>query len=705
MRGFIQKQAASIIHNICLLWIVIIFGIGAKAQAQEASFDCLNLMTTAGIAEEPQQFDEESYFTLVATSEFDVVGADPVDPIELLNGPKPTLPESTPIYAISETVRGLDPQFEMICYLVIVEFALKVDRVALTIENAEGQDLGKRLPVLVVVSEETSDDLRSSLDKWEANQFNIPATFGGFQNNRHEVRPRDFGGLKAFSSPVWDYRSIRMISIENASGEVSNFLSDNAPSAEKILVMCGSGPCDEAPAFVEQSLRTTTEFESQSASALSPKILEGGFTYIQRDGTETAAPFDNIDRLECILSALAPKLFTGPIPSCDSTAYNELRKSNALLQLGPQNHIQVIAEARYPNLERVQASLPQGVDGRTCQLQLAYKISDSQTVKMPMEPIIRSEPAAFAAELEFPPLRDGVNVSLSISPLDPAACGVDDHNLSRPSERFFDIPLGDESSTTAILHLLLPRATLMAEDLALDEAERQQFVQSLINAVRAAHSQHSLRRADHIWSLTQARLISLTDTGSPNLILDLDSEDLRNGGTNAFLRVGVDTINSIADTSPQITAGTLSELLTTAGTQLSQNDAADRLVVTMIAPLSGRSAIALTDPCTDPIFQQISDDLATPAMIDTEVFVFPIVRMQEGDRVDITRLQPINPDTLSPTLPSGLYQCVDSPNSVTIFPYYFEPWRDPVEFAPRFATSLSSRLMTVLDDANEKGAN
>ena len=747
MRGVIQKQAAAFLHNTCLLAIAFICGIGAKAQAQNVSFDCVDLMTTAGITERPQPFAEESYFTLVAPGGFDVSGTDPVNPIELLN--ERFVLGSKPIYKTSDIARGQDPQFEMICYLIIIEFELKGDRFPLKIEDAGGQDLGERLPVLVVMSEETDDDLRSSLDRWAANEFNISATFAGFQNGRRKVRPEDFSNLRAFNNPVWDYTSIRMIELESTSVEVRNFVYDNAPSAEKILVMCGFGPCNEAPALkeiyattheepalesfikesdaeqlasdddlsseqtrqsqvdaaVEKPLRTTPEPEAQSTSALSPKLLEGGFTYIQRDGTETAAPFDNIDRLECILVALAPELFTGPIPSCDSPAFNALEQTNALLQLGPQNQIQVVAEARYPDLELVQASLPQGVDGLTCQLLLAYDSSDGQTIRMPMEPIIGSEPAAFATELEIPPVRNGVSVFLSILPLDPAACGVDEKSLLVPSSRTIDISLGKENSTTAILHLLLPRATLMAEDLALGEAERQQFVQSLINAVRGAHSQHSVRRADHIWSLTQARLISLTDTGGPNLILALDSEDLRNGGTNAFLRVGPDTINSIADTSPQITAGTLSELLTAAGTQLSQNDAADRLVVTMIAPLSGRSAIALTDPCTDPIFQQLSDDLATSAMIDTEVFVFPIVRMQEGDRVDITRLQPINPDTLSPTLPSGLYQCVDSPNSVTILPYYFEPWRDPVEFAPRFATSLSSRLMTVLDDANDKGAN
>lgn len=743
MRGLTQKQAAAILHNGCILVLVAFCGMGAKAQAEELSFNCLDLMISAGIAEKPQQLTEESYFTLVAPDSFDVLGTDPVNPIELL------ISRSTPIYETSDIARGQDPQFEMICYLIILEFELKVDRFSLKIEDANGQDLGERLPVLVVMSEETDDDLRSSRERWTANSFNISATFGGFQDGRREVRPGDFGNLRAFVNPVWDYTSIRMIGLKNTSAGVSDFLRKNAPSAEKILVMCGFGPCNEAPALqqvpatdheetalgnssrgsdagqlasgdnptpeqmnqrqvdaaVAQPLRTTTDLEPQYTSELTPKTFEGGFTYIQRDGTETAAPFDNIDRLECILLALAPELFTGPIPPCDSLAFNALGQTNALLQLGPQNQIQVVAEARYPDLELVQATLPHGVDGLTCQLLLAYDTRDGQTIQMPMEPITGSEPAAFATELAIPPLRDGVSVSLSIRPLDPTACGVDDKNLRVPSARTIDISLGNENSTTAILHLLLPRATQMAEDLALGEAERQQFVQSLINAVRGAHSQHSVRSADHIWSLTQASLISLTDTGSPNPILTLDSEDLRNGSPNAFLRVGPDTINSIADTSPQVTAGTLSELLTAAGTELSQNDGADRLVVTMIAPLSGRSAIALIDPCTDPIFQQLSGDLATSAMIDTEVFVFPIVRMQEGDRVDITRLQPINPDTVSPTLPSGLYQCVDSPNSVTILPYYFEPWRDPVEFAPRFATSLSSRLMTVLDDANDKGAN
>lgn len=733
MIGLFQNPTSALLHCARMVFLMALFGIATKTWAQEDTFDCVDLMVTANLTKSPQPSDEVSYFTLVAADYLEVPKEDPVDPIELLERRWGGIGENTAIYTVSKVEQSSDPQFAMVCYLIIIEFELKKYETSLDIEDLNGNDQGRRLPILVVMTEDTEVDLRASMERWQANKFNISARFEGFQDGRREVNPEDFKGLRAFEDPFWDFTSVRMIGVDNVASSLKVFLSKYAPSAEQIMVMCGFGPCHEAPApqkaratdidasssiqalnptsqnppdaSAQGAITSTSGSETEPTSVLTPKAFMGGFTYIQRDGTETAAPFDKIDRLECILLALEPNLFIAPIDSCDNPAFKALGETSALLRLGPENQIQVVAEARYPDLELVRATLPLGVDGLTCQLSLGYIGRDGQTINIGMEPVPGSIPAAFEKKLMEPPQRDGIEVSLSILPLDQTACGVTDTYLQVSSAKSIDISLGEESSTTAILHLMLPRATQMAEDLALDEAGRAQFVQNLINAVRGAHMQLSARSSDNVWSLTQTRLMSLTEVGDPNVIVALDSESLRNGGADAFRRIGPDVLYDVADSSPQITAGTLSELLTAAGTQLSENEGADKLVVTLIAPIARRTALELGDPCTDPLYQQLSEDLEKAAMIDTEVFVFPLVRMMEGDQIDITRLQPVNPDTVSPTLPSGLYQCVDSPKSISILPYYFEPWRDPVEFAPRFATSLSGGLMMVLADANSQGAN
>lgn len=669
------------------------FAFGSKALAQNKSegFNCVELLKDGGLSEPPQQ-EEAAYFTLNAPEGVDTSGQDPVDPIELIKD----LKESEEFQIEDVVLR---------CLLIIIEFKDK-SRNLLEIVDADTSEEAYRLPVLIVLTD-NSEKVQNSIERWEEDDYDIPATFRNFENSKHEVRPKDFLRINAFGETKWNTSTIRMVDVNTAPSAVQTFLEGYY---EQIMVMCGFGPCHENKILVKhvETAREQAQGDASSteqADDSAANVFKVTFNYVKRDGTETAKPFKHIERLECILFALSPTLFSTPVKTCPSNAFEDLQKANALLKAGPENHFQIIAGAQFPDVRRFRATLPLGVDGGACQLQLVYNDVTPAERTVPLEPVANSEPAEFSADLEFSPEKVDGKVHLTVKAMDPAACGVRDTDLHTTSAKTLEIALGDQAAKTAILHLLLPRSVQMTDDLGLDEAMQGQFVESVVNAVRGAHSQLSVRRASNIWSVVEASLIALNNDGTTMQIASLNSEILRTRKLveNTFRQIQRDEIENVASNSPSVTSESLGRLLSRAGDDLDKKFGTHRLIVTLIAPIASRNAVNLEDPCTDPLFWQLAESLSSQANIDTKILVFPIVRMLQDDNVDITQLKPINQDILSPSLPSGLYQCTATPAALSIFPYYFEWWRDPVEFAPRYATSLAGGLMNVLDDANTEG--
>ena len=149
--------------------------------------------------------------------------------------------------------------------------------------------------------------------------------------------------------------------------------------------------------------------------------------------------------------------------------------------------------------------------------------------------------------------------------------------------------------------------------------------------------------------------------------------------------------SGLAEMRPRVTPETLATALAPA-----VEDAAARgithLSLSLIAPVTPRTAVALADPCTDQRFATLARDLARPGGPEISVTVFPLVRLRDGDSPALDALQPLSFDPDAPTRPGGLTRCRGGDDALTTYPFFIEPWRPDSDIAGRYAAALADRL-------------
>ncbi|MEL6958739.1 MAG: hypothetical protein AAGL89_07300 [Pseudomonadota bacterium] len=658
----------------------------------------------------------------------------------------------------SEILDGAEPH--LACALIIIDFYDKENERFLDLLNPDSSPAGQRLPVLVVHLAETKDEAEDRFDIWVANNYNISADLSGFTTNgERELQPADFRNLRWFSDPDWNASTVRTMSVASAGPDIQEFLTDLNSRADTILVLCGNGPCHEIPQLAagavlddgvdeiatqsidagETVIETPTEIDpglDETSSQVIEDVISAlqteqdreedataaipledpsellypyvqDFTYVTGTGTLTSAPLKQIDRLECLLYAVSAELFVDPIPDCASEAFDQLSARNARLSIGDMGQILVIAGARYPRATMLEVRLPNGIGGGQCILDAEYTSEAGDQVKVALNPVAGSDPMLFRAELIEPPQRseDGL-VRVTMTPEDAALCGGDARSIEVESSEILSVPLvGGTPRNTAVLNVLISREADLSGGLQLEEGQRAQFVLSAANAIRSAHAQLSALESDKVWALTAARVIALDDRSRVLTLAELTSSEMRDAVGAAFSGVTLESARDLAAQNPRITADTVLSLLEQAAQEAADTTEASTLYVNLIAPVASRLASGLQDPCSDPVFSALSADLAAMEAFDIRVSVYPVVRLQPGDTVDVSNLTPLDPDNLSPTLPSGLYACASQDSRLTVKPYYFEHWRDTVEFGARYGTSLATALANDLYLANQREPN
>lgn len=733
-----------------LLLALLLPAASVEAQSSDG-FPCAETLVKAGLSEPSVGDADPPYPVLKSQPGEPPRGADPINPQERLGEEEPLLLRSAP---------GQDTQPYLSCALIIITFLNTENQTTLNLRGPDDQSDRQRLPVLVVGLADSRREADGDFDRWRENRYNISAILDSFDSTgRRKIRPSDFGNLRWFEDPDWTDQSVRPIDAAAAGDEVRDFLESHGGTFETILVMCGDGPCHKVlasfegsaaadgdalselttegatngrvPEAVEPDVPTGEENtraikEAVPQSLSGPEADAGGitpptpvddpqellypygadFTYVSSDGTQTTDPFPDIDRLECLLYGVSTDLFVDPAPECHGQGFDELSARNALLGIGDQGQILVIAGAQNSRVEQLEVTLPNGV-GSLCRLNAQYQAEGGDTVSVALNPRGGSEPATFEADLSDPPKRtdDGL-VRIEIIPEDAGSCGGAGRIAEAESARTLTLPLvGVAPRNTAVLNVLVARQTDLANDLQLDDSQSAQFILSSINAIRSAHTQLSVLEGDVIWALTASRVIALEDGGDVNVLAQLSPNQMRNGDGSAFSGLTLGTAADLATQNSRVTPDTLLTLLESAAQQASDTWGVSTLYVNLIAPVASRPASGLQDPCTDPLYRVLSDDLAALDDHDVRVSVYPLVRLRADDAIDVSHLTPLDPDALSPTVPSGLYSCASFDGQFRVNPYYLEHWRDPVEFGARYGTSLASALADDLYLANQREPN
>ncbi|MGR3804786.1 MAG: hypothetical protein ACU0AY_15010 [Marinibacterium profundimaris] len=420
-------------------------------------------------------------------------------------------------------------------------------------------------------------------------------------------------------------------------------------------------------------------------------------TYLGTDGREEDLPPALSGRFDCVLTALGAEIFT-ETPDCPDRAFEALRDRRALLRRVDEGHWQIVAGARDRPPRAVIVTLPPGQSGAACRMDLDYDGPDGAPVRLALNPVAGATPAQFTAIPVIPlPVRNGqVRMRLSVSAA--AACGAPGREISVPTEAILSLDLAGEARVNrAALHVVAMDAGDLEVALGLDPAGRLRLGAQIIGAVESAQARLAAGWGPEAWSLSSVGLTRLDETEGLVRILALPSDALRSGADTRFAAIPAATRSELAEMRPRVTPETLAEALEPAVA-----DAAARgitqLSLTLIAPVTPRTAVALADPCTDQRFASLARDLSRPDGPEISVTVFPLVRLRPGDAPDLETLQPLSFDPDAPSRPAGLTRCRAAPGAPTTYPFFIEPWRPDGDITGRYAATLADRLALHLAD-------
>ncbi len=695
-------------------------GAAQPAQAQNwPSFDCSELLIDTNfdsLLDRSLQIDGEFRLfhnagpTPQATD-------DPVNADELLSldGKSPLLARSAPS-SVGNVEKTLG------CSLIIVEFSSSVDDTKLGIQDHQGIPVGFRLAIVLADLFKNSSAEEKSFGSWKDAKFAISTKLKSFNGDGITfLGGSNFDKVPYLTVNVWNDRSVRFVSTANAPQNVKDFLKESsAETPTELVVLCGTGDCTQiknsleptppvyaltddqvqggmfGPPSNEQSAgEQTSGVEAALAKvkpAVAPLPLMVNITAVNNAGEESTASLSEVGGLECLLFAVSKDLFETP-PDCPSPEFSKFSDWNAKVRIA-DGRWQIIKGARFRDPTEIEVAPPEGQSIGGCSIDVAYTDKDGAEKLVQLEPKIDpldpNSGTLFTAKLEYPPVRNGNDVTFTLLPQpDAASCsGGVERTVSVPAEETVKLTLLDEPPLSrAVVHTFV----LNNQDLQFISLAQNDVItlgRSVLDAVESAHQRAAVTRSDTAWALTSADVGFLNETGSIESLVRLNATQLREQVINTFSAITETNGDSISSFSPAMAAERLKQALLPV-VESARISGVDELTVTLIAPVTSRSDAGLNDPCTDPLYNMLPSDLSNDGGPSVQVAVFPLVRLRAGDTVvDLTKLR---------ALSDGLYACRNTPVGLSIYPFFLEEWRPGVDVSSRYATALSDRLADLID--------
>lgn len=475
--------------------------------------------------------------------------------------------------------------------------------------------------------------------------------------------------------------------------------------ARTMLVFCEDTVCtsDQFPgshlevstdAATKSSALAAQERES-SSSINAPYKFDTGFTFVNSKGQESA-PFEQFNRLECVLYAIDADLFISAVPGCEGDFFDQLVSAEVRLRSVREGSIQLMHGSTFPDVKNISFSLPLGVGDQGCVVSVTFTDKLDEVHKLTLNPDTVAGPSRFTTSLEVPPVQQNGKVKFTFHANDLRSCGFVREEVVLAARASVVHELSQTSGGVSALHLLLLNDQ-GKEYLGFDEVLSLRFVETLLSSIGGVYKQLSTRAVDELVHLRRVEIGAIDNLMNYQALTTLEYHDIVRGVESTVLAVSKTHIDEIAGKNPNFRFESLENVLMNQGKVLHETYGTKTLVVNLIGPVVPRSEGGLGSPCDSGDYERIAASLQANIDGRVEVFVYPIVRLMEGDSIDTSLLRPIDQDNHSASLPSGLYQCTGTSQMVSIFPYYFEPWRSKLDFATRFGGSFSKGFVDNLE--------
>ncbi|MAC80606.1 MAG: hypothetical protein CML66_21365 [Rhodobacteraceae bacterium] len=739
-----------IIRTLCFT-LSILLPAFARAQDGLPRFDCAALLSATGLGDASDRKSQRLSAAPLRLSwtGYGKPGRDtPVVLVPLRSGVTPQVARSEPV-ALADGVMSCT-------LIGMAFRPFMGQETPYTFEDLRGGPRPAELPILLIGRYDNVRAADLAFSQWVESGFAVPVSFPEPMAQASNSDPgvqvfgdhRVFDPLPLLSETRFGEANVLAVNPDRAPQDTRIFLrTAGLDDARVILALCGSADCldfrnsepnraaptqapppqtlaDPRPAPVAESAaapESTPEPtpepspKPQTAPPTSPRpadrITEAApsgipsgapsgaplrltplrLTYVGTDGQEEVLPDALASRLDCVLTAVGADVFMDP-PDCPGRAFEALRDRHALLKRVDDGHWQIVAGARDRAPNAIIVTLPAGQSGAACRMDLVYDGADGTPVTLALDPVAGSTPAQFTAIPTVPlPVSDGeVTVTLSVS--SPAECGGAGRTVSLPTDTVLQVTLvGERQPNRAVLYVIAMDAGDLEVALGLDTAERLRLGAGVLGSIEAAQARLAASWGDRAWSLSSVAITRLDETDGLVRVLALPSDALRTGADTRFATIPAAARTALAEMRPRISPENLALALEPAIRDAAARGVSD-LSLALIAPATPRTAVALTDPCTDQRFATLAQDLTLPNGPRITVSVFPLVRLRDGDAPDLAGLQPLTFDPDAPTRPAGLTRCRLASETLTTYPYFIEPWRPAGDIPGRYTAALSDRL-------------
>jgi hypothetical protein len=496
------------------------------------------------------------------------------------------------------------------------------------------------------------------------------------------------------------------------------------PIIPRILVMC-SEACSE----IYQAVQTSGQANSSTISDASPdpdtvlsEIVE------QLEGTslgdvrppEATPPsphvaytieaaglmggglstdgFDDVDSLACLVDAVAPDagVFFNP-PECSSALVKEIRDRNGRISIRLNSDGQwIFGEHAADALpERITVTLPGGVNGTLCQMEVTIDVDDSPTT-LPLEYIPGSSPAAYTARINsvIRPV-DGA-VTVRINPSSAAACGGEARQLAATAAPEITIPLLEQQpEKTAFAYLFIPDLGANELELGATEATSRALSRGLVQAALSAHHRLAVTNPGAMFRIQESLGVALSQGGTKTLFR-LDADQLRNsnvGARNLDQQAETLSRNSFPFSQSRIVRG-LTELA-----QEAQRRNFDKVEVVVAGGVMPNDRNAAAHPCAPATLDIIRAGIVEIEDVELRAHIMPIIKLEPGQLPDLSAQKPLTFSANATGQPGGLFRCIAGADTlVLVYPFYIESWRETHDAIPRLTAAMTDQVAVLLQE-------
>lgn len=608
------------------------------------------------------------------------------------------------------------------CAEIIVEFRVGERSssgekgVSVKARSLEGPNENSTLRILLLDLVDSHTQANSRFDEWHIENYRIAVRFDRISNDETLLKPSTFSGPLQFFPDGARRDSDHVLSVPLDRESPYVVAKDGTPLIPAVVVLCGQ-PCSEIYGAVQKNAGAHISPNPDRQISVSPAVSDNPVREIQeivetspyfRFTTDVAGRnasggyftdgFEAVESLACLIEATAPGtgIFFNP-PDCSGQLINHIRERHSEFSIRITDDGQWILGTHVPDspLEKVTITLPDGVNGSTCRMQVNIETEGgSETVQL--EFVSRSNPVAYSARIAPPVKPTGGQIAFRIQPSNSADCGGDARRVVTDASSEITIPLLDGGAAkSAVAFVFVPDLGATELELGATGVTTRALAEGLIQVALSAHHRMALTNPGAIFALQQSSGLVLSQSGLKELF-SLNADQLRSSNVasrNLEKEVEILSRNRFPFSQVGLLRG-VEEVALEART--AGFDKVDFFVVGSI--MRNESAVP-AKPCAPATFDVIRTGLMEIDDIELRVQLLPIVKLDPGQVPDFSAQHPLTFSANATGQPGGLFRCkVGVKEPIAVYPFYVESWRETHDAIPRLTAAMTDQAAALLQE-------